>query len=218
MTSYSQFERKVTSHFNVSSVSFYIHDRNQNSKNICNNRQLKAAVSYLDHGDVLGVNAYAGYAYGNYYKEDSDSESEQEHSDSDSDSDSSDEEESNYDYSHYSNSTRAVLKRFTHSSTCQYGLPWDGDAPSAPLYQRSDYAVMDEVTHLQYLLTRLGFMKLSDTSAQVGSYQSRTQEAVRRFRQHYGIYGSDMTRYNRKTAAKLASVVRECRRQGYEHL
>lgn len=110
------------------------------------------------------------------------------------------------------------LPRSQKDTWVRCGLPWDDTVPSYPLYARSDNAVLDEVRHLQYLLTRLGYLSLNSTSSLTGSYQSRTKEAVRRFRKDYRIRGTDMTKYDEKTASKLAQVVRQYRRQGHLYL
>ena len=78
--------------------------------------------------------------------------------------------------------------------------------------------MIEDVKHLQYLLTRLGHMKLSDTAAQTGSYQGRTERGVASFRKKYGIRGDDPTVYDRKTASKLAQVVRKLRNDGHDYL
>lgn len=98
------------------------------------------------------------------------------------------------------------------------GLPWDGDAPRAPLDRRHDYAVLDGVKHLQYLLTRLGHMHLSDTAMQTGSYQGNTERGVASFRKKYGIHGVDTTAYDKNTAAKLAEIVKQLRSEGHYYL
>lgn len=128
-------------------------------------------------------------------------------------------------YAYYTSSSYVVcdscyngFSRSQKRTWVRCGLPWDGDAPSYPLYARSDYAVLDEVCHLQYLLTRLGYLSLSATSELTGSYQGHTKEAVRRFREHYGLSGHNMTKYDRKTAAKLAQVVRQRRRDGHSYM
>ncbi len=215
VTSFSQLRRKALSHFRASEIEFY-YTRRRRTIQITDSDDLRAAVSRLDDRDVLKVTAYADWDYTNYGQEsDSESDSDTEYARSE-DSDDSD-DESEY-YTSYNNQLRATLRRFTGSSSERRSLPWDGDAPAYPLYARSDYAIQDEVCHLQYLLTRLGYMSLSATSVQTGSYQSYTKEAVRSFREHYGIYGRDMTKYNRSTATKLAQVVRQYRRAGYTHL
>ncbi len=98
------------------------------------------------------------------------------------------------------------------------GLPWDGDAPSAPLGRRDDYAELEDVKHLQYLLTRLGHMKLSDTATQTGSYQGKTERGVASFRRKYNVRGSNTTVYDRRTASKLAQVVRKLRDDGHLYI
>ena len=128
-------------------------------------------------------------------------------------------------YAYYTSSSYKIcdscyddLTRSEKRTWVQCGLPWDEDVPSYPLYTRADYQVMDEVCHLQYILTRLGYMSLKHTRLQTGSYQGRTQEAVRQFREQYEVYGRDMTKYDKKTATKLAQVVRQYRRDGHSYL
>lgn len=98
------------------------------------------------------------------------------------------------------------------------GLPWEGDAPEATLRQESGLPVREEVCHLQYILTRLGFMPLSHTGSLVGSYRRNTARAVERFRRHYHIYGGDMDEYNSRAADKMGSIVRRWRRAGADFI
>ncbi len=98
------------------------------------------------------------------------------------------------------------------------GLPWDGDAPSAPLGRRSDYAELEDVKHLQYLLTSLRLMKPRDTDVQTGVYGDRTARGVASFREKYNLRGDDMTVYDRKTASVLARVVRKLRDDGHFYI
>jgi len=98
------------------------------------------------------------------------------------------------------------------------GAVWASDAPEYPLYRQDEATVSPDVRHLQYILTRIGFMPLSATNQLVGSYQSNTEHAVRRFRQHYAIHGDDMTVYNGRTAKQLGHVVRQLRKQGHLHI
>lgn len=95
-------------------------------------------------------------------------------------------------------------------------LPWDGDVPAAPLGE--DYDVRGEVKHLQYLLTRLGYLKLADTALLTGSYRENTENAVEQFRKKFNITGGDMTMYNKKTETKLAQIVKKLRNEGHKYL
>lgn len=97
-------------------------------------------------------------------------------------------------------------------------LPWEGDVPSSPLSREEGSPVRDEICHLQYLLTRVGFMSLSDTDSLTGSFQSNTERAVESFRREHNIYGEDMGVYNKKTAKKLAQIVRSLRSAGHKYL
>lgn len=87
---------------------------------------------------------------------------------------------------------------------CVRRLPWMRKIPGAVLC-RGDYG--DEVRHLQYLLTCLGFLALRHTDKLVGSFQGRTAEAVEKFRRKYCIGGGDMGVYDRRTAKALEDVV-----------
>lgn len=91
-------------------------------------------------------------------------------------------------------------------------LPWDGDAPAYPL---RDGDRGSDVLHLQYLLTRLGFMPLSATDVATGYFQDNTENAIRSFQRRYGVRG-DEDEYGRKTARKLAEVAKKRRRQGHQ--
>ncbi len=215
VTSFSQFRDEMAEKCGVSDLEFYIVDSDGESKEITNSRELRDAVAHLDDREVLGVTAYStGGGSEPEVWEDKASEEE-----SDDDAESSDEEEEEDDDDRRLN---AILKRFLSKaqkrSWVRYGLLWDEDVPSYPLYARNDYAVLDEVRHLQYVLTRLGYLPLNATSWQTGSYQGRTQEAVRRFREDYEIYGKDMTKYDRRTARKLGEVVRQYRDQGHLYI
>ena len=95
---------------------------------------------------------------------------------------------------------------------------WEDDAPEYPLGRDEDHSVREEVRHLQYILTRIGCMPLSATKQLVGSYQSNTEKAVRRFRQIYGIRGGDMGVYNARTAKKMGEVVRQLREHGHKRI
>jgi len=91
-------------------------------------------------------------------------------------------------------------------------LPWSEDVPAYPLCHGDQGS---EVRHLQYLLTRLGYMPLSATSMATGYFQDYTESALSSFRERYGIRG-DEDEYGRRTARKLAEVVRKRRRQGHQ--
>jgi len=97
-------------------------------------------------------------------------------------------------------------------------LPWEDDVPPYPLYREEGSPIREENTHLQYLLTRIGFMPLSATDSLTGSFQGNTERAVAKFRKEYNIQGEDMTIYNKKMARKLAQVVRNLRSQGQKYL
>lgn len=97
-------------------------------------------------------------------------------------------------------------------------LPWEVDVPSYPLYREEGCPVRDETRHLQYLLTRIGTMPLKDTDVLTGSYQGRTERAVEKFRREHGIYGDDMTVYNKRMARKLKQIVKQLRSEGHEYL
>ncbi len=118
-----------------------------------------------------------------------------------------------YYYNNLSSSERENWKRGNDG-----GAPWQGDAPEASLSEEYGSPVRDEVCHLQYILTRLGFMSLYHTDGLVGSYRRYTARAVRRFRERYNIYGGDMEVYNSRTADKMASVVRSFRRGGAQFI
>lgn len=102
-------------------------------------------------------------------------------------------------------------------SSCYYGddhhnyhairKPWKHTVPRVTL-SSDDYDVRDEVRHLQYLLTRLGFLAVHHTDKLVGSFQSHTAAAVEAFRKKYKIFGEDMRVYDRNTRRALRDVVR----------
>jgi len=97
-------------------------------------------------------------------------------------------------------------------------LPWEDTVPSYPLYREEGSPIRDEVCHLQYLLTRIGFMSLDHTDSLTGSFQSNTERAVEKFRREHNIYGEDMNVYNKKMARKLAKIVRSLRSEGHKYL
>lgn len=94
------------------------------------------------------------------------------------------------------------------------GLPWEGLAPHATLCQEDGLPVREEVCHLQYILTRMGFMSLDHTSSVVGSYYQHTAMGVQLFRESRHIYGGDMGVYNSRTADELQVVVHSWRNRG----
>lgn len=107
------------------------------------------------------------------------------------------------------------------------GLHWKNDVPEFPLSIGSGYGNDDEeeqVTHLQYLLTRLGFMKLSATNKLVGSFQERTAQGVEKLREKYNIVGTrdedgdGMGLYDEKTANQLLKIVRAYRKKGHRYI
>ena len=213
VTSFSQFQEQVADSCGASNLEFYVVDSDGDSIEITNSRQLRECIAHLEDRQVLGVTAFDAEGENTeVWRGGASSEEESEEEDSEN------EEEDNETYITPNHQIKAVLKRFIQSNSGRYKLPWDEDVPSHPLNARSDYAILDEVCHLQYLLTRLGYLSLKATSLQTGSYQSRTQDAVRRFREDYRIYGSDMTKYDKKTASKLAQVVRQHRREGHMYL
>ena len=118
----------------------------------------------------------------------------------------------------YKQLPKSQKKDWQHEALEKSTAVWNDDAPEYPLHREEEVIVREEVRHLQYLLTRLGFMPLNATKQLVGSYQGNTESAVRRFREHYGVYGGNMEVYNKKTAQKLGQVVRHMRAQGYMHL
>lgn len=96
-------------------------------------------------------------------------------------------------------------------------LPWDCNAPRAPLYPE-DAVRREDTRHLQYLLTRFGFLKLSATSNVQGVYGTRTAAAVEKFRRKYHILGDDLRIYDKNTALVLAEVVHQLRAQGIKYI
>lgn len=84
--------------------------------------------------------------------------------------------------------------------------PWKGDAPRKLVNT-------DDVRHLQYILTSLGYMEMSDTDRRQGRYGERTRKAVERFQYAQELYRQNTGVYTRETARMLAMVVREHRRR-----
>ena len=242
-TSLAQYRAELRDSLSDSSLRLYVITSTGHSELIDSDYDLAGAVESLPNGGVLSVTAIArhkrngrqnrrrrrntdnsedqwnatGYWYDQYEAKQSESDSESDNDDSDSDSDSPHMPTAR-------NTVRAIMKRFDYTSYTNaddddyYHTTWEGDAPSGTLQRDDEHSVQPEVAHLQYILTRLGYMPLSATKQLVGSYQSNTESAVRKFRQAYGINGGDMSVYNRKTAKKLGQVVRYLRAQGHAHL
>lgn len=200
-TSLDQLLAEVHRAFSNSSLELYVINSYGNSERLDTDQELFDAVHHLPHGGVLSVTAVEGHTI-YYATEDTSSSDGEQVEDSDTDSDSSDSE---YEYEAHGRHKHArIARRFAP-------LSWDRAAPKHTLRREDHLPIRDDVRHLQYVLTMLGYMSLSDTRQLVGSYQSNTQEAVRRFRTAYGIEGSNMDVYNKKTAQVLAQVARQYR-------
>ena len=241
VTSLAQYRAELRDSLSDSNLRLYVITSTGHSELIDSDDDLAGAVESLPNGGVLSVTAIARHKrsgrhnrrrrdtnnsedqwnarnwYDRYGAEQSESDSEDDNDDSDSESDSPRMPTTR-------NAVRAIMKRFDYTSYTNtddddyYHATWEGDAPSGTLQRDDEHSVQPEVAHLQYILTRLGYMPLSATKQLVGSYQSNTESAVRKFRQAYSINGGDMCVYNRKTAKKLGQVVRYLRAQGHDHL
>ncbi len=95
------------------------------------------------------------------------------------------------------------------------GAPWNGEVPDAPLSGEYCPPGRDDVQHLNYVLCRLGFIDLDvfrhESTRKYGYY---TKEAVRYFRDEYGIRGRDMDEYNEATEKKMEELVHCFRGEG----
>lgn len=98
------------------------------------------------------------------------------------------------------------------------GTPWEDEVPSYPLSREEGSPIRDEISHLQYLLTRLGFMPLSASDSTSGSFQRSTERAVAKFRREHNINGGDMSIYNKNMAEKLGEIVSDLRSNGHQYL
>ena len=245
VTSLAQYRSELRDSLSDSTLRLYVITSTGHSELIDSDHDLASAVESLPNGGVLSVTAIARHkrsgrqnrrryttnnsevewnATATWY--DDHYEAKQTSSDTESDSDeSSNDDEHDAPYVPTArNKVRAIMKRFDYTSYTSiddddyYHATWEGDAPSGTLQRDDEHSVQPEVAHLQYILTRLGYMPLSATKQLVGSYQSNTESAVRKFRQAYSINGGDMSVYNRKTAKKLGQVVRHLRAQGHNYL
>ena len=91
-------------------------------------------------------------------------------------------------------------------------LPWTRDAPVASLHRNENG---NGVRHLQYLLTRLGYLNSGDDS---GKFGSRTEAAVEKFRRKNHVSGNNVREYDYRTEVKLAEVVQRLRSEGHKYL
>jgi len=87
-------------------------------------------------------------------------------------------------------------------------MAWISDVPAAPLSKDHD-----SMSHLQYLLVKFGYLELSSATSLL-----KMEEAVARFRQQYKIVSQDMTKYDIRTARKLAQIVRKYRAEGHKYI
>ncbi len=79
-----------------------------------------------------------------------------------------------------------------------------------PDLKRGDFGA--EVLFLQKLLRNLGYMSKMVCSCDIGYFSDCTEQGLKSFLDHYGIYsGSRGAIYNARAAQKLASVVKESR-------
>lgn len=100
------------------------------------------------------------------------------------------------------NLCRACYKKSDKRGYQRIYFPWTAAVPVAPL-NATDSSVCSSVLHLQMLLTKLGFMSLSDTDRLQGSFQWRTARSVAAFRKTFGVNGGDMDEYDMDTANAL---------------
>lgn len=107
------------------------------------------------------------------------------------------------------------LNRTERISWTEHFLPWSYTAPAGPLQYGKEG---EGVIQLQYILTCLGYMRLSDTSIAVGVYGERTEAAIKKFRSKNGVHGGSSRTYDYNTACHLASVIRRLRRLGHWYL
>lgn len=113
------------------------------------------------------------------------------------------------------NGCHRKLNRTEKAKWSDRTLPWTYSAPAGPLYYGKEN---DDVKQLQYLLTRLGYMNLSDTSQAVGIFGEYTENAIRLFRHKHGVQGTDSRTYDLNTAKRLASVVNRLRKAGEPYM
>ncbi len=107
------------------------------------------------------------------------------------------------------------LERSNRKSWERRIRPWTYDAPAGP----QNYGnTGEDVRQLQYLLTCLGYMRLSDTKYRIGYLGERTQAAIKKFRQKHGVHGGDLRFYDHDTAHRLARVVRKLRNVGHSYM
>lgn len=79
---------------------------------------------------------------------------------------------------------------------------------------RNGHYINSVTQHLQYILTRLGFMKLEDTYQGDGSFQQKTVEAVGLIR---CFLGDDMTEYDEDTERNLGKFIEQLVEEGHEY-
>lgn len=85
-------------------------------------------------------------------------------------------------------------------------FPWEDKVPCAPLSDNLDHW-SDRVVHLQQVLTQMGYMSLEDTDMGTGYFQTRTANAVEKFRRDYRIMSCNMRVYGGRTQKKMEEVV-----------
>jgi len=112
---------------------------------------------------------------------------------------------------------RWVYSHNTHYSACskcvpdEYNwkgieYPWKNKVPRAPLNEKMSYW-SDRVAHLQKVLTDMGYMSLRDTDVATGYFQTRTADAVEKFRRDYGLMSCNMRVYDGRTEKKLEEAL-----------
>lgn len=233
VTSLSQYLDELRKHLTSSKVSLYTISQTGSSSTIDDEYDLRRAVSDLPNGRELAVTAIKESnpelePPGPYQENVSDV------------MERFDVPSSKYCH-HNCGKITSGLRYYWHSSTQYYlcsdcyeelsqsdrrdwkrgnscGTPWELDAPQATLQEEYGLPVLDEVCHLQYLLTRLGFMPLNATDGLVGSYRTNTGKAVELFRRKYYIYDDDMTVYDSHTAHRLLHVVNDFRSSGAQFI
>ncbi len=216
VTDFAQYRDLVTDELDKKNINFAFIAANGELKNIANTKDMQGAVKNLEHRGILSVQALDKPGKGQGKNKGKDKKNGK--------GDAWKESEPAKDKKVDRNikNVYAILDRFVAPAGAAQeewgvnGLPWKGDAPKAPLGY--DYEVQDAVVHLQYLMTRLDYMKLAETSLLTGSYQSNTENAVEAFRKKHKITGDDMTIYDKKTEAKLVEVVKKLRKDGHMYI
>ncbi len=220
VTDFDQYHSAVTRELKKKNVEYGYITEHGKMKHIKDTKDLQDAVENLEDESVLSVQAFDKTWTGkDKRKRKKKKGRQQEDTDDESEVDDWNVDEPE--------NMKKVSKNYKYVMACIYQfapqddwesmeLPWDDKVPQAPL--GDDYYVRPEVEHLQYLLTRLGHMKLEDTDGLTGSYQSKTEKAMQDFRKKHNITGGDMTRYDSRCQKKLAQVVKKLTDQGHLYL